>query len=144
MTQAATSSKNKTVSVHGGKSRKPKAKTGDAYATLNIIPDWAVVPELKQLRFADMVESHIRLTATKKECEDKIKKLQIEIEAALVASGLEKVTYDGRPVQVVNATSGARVVPEKLLVAGVAAETIAECTEPGKEYSYVLVGKQGK
>lgn len=129
------------IAANKAKANAPKPDKSTVFDSLNIVPDWDASQELKQLRFGDTVESYLRLKATKEECEAKMKALTVDIQAALTVAGLEKVRYEDRPVQIVNSNTGSKVVPEKLLAKGVSADLIAECTEPGKPYSYVLVGK---
>jgi hypothetical protein len=127
-----------------GKQARSKENRGEVFESIGVIPEWNASQELQQLRFDAICERLSRLQGQKKDLEEIIKRLQIDAEAALVTAGLEKVTWDGRTVQVVHSKSGSKVIVEKLVTMGVDPDLIAECTEPGKEYTYVLIGKPGK
>lgn len=123
----------------------PKPKAPTPAATLpDFVPAWDQYPELKQLNFGSLLEQRTRLKDEIKFRESKIRDMDTEIEAALAVAGAEKVTWEDRPVQVVQSNSGAKISAQKLLMNGVPAGVIADSTEPGKAYSYLLVGKPGK
>lgn len=119
------------------KKAKPLPSAADA-------PEWDQYPELRELGFADLVAKRLDLKSEIDFRAARLKDLDIEIQSLLAVAGTEKVTWEGRPVQMIHSRSGSRIVAEKLLLAGVAASVISDATEQGKEYSYLLVGKVGK
>jgi hypothetical protein len=110
-------------------------------AKLDIVPDWDQLPELKELSFDELAEKRQKLYDEIEFRKSKMKELDEEISAALAVAGTEKVIWEGRPVQIVHSRSGSKIVGEKLLMLGVAADTIAQATEEGKPYEYVLFGR---
>jgi hypothetical protein len=141
-TAARQTSKPKQTTTGAGKAAiKEQRKQVDALEKLGMVPEWKEVPELRQLHFGALVEKRTLLKDEIKFRESKVKELDEEIQAALAVSGVEKVIWEDRPVQIVESKSASKVVPEKLLLLGVPADTIAQATEPGKPYSYLLVGK---
>lgn len=112
-----------------------------ALESLGIVPAWSEFKELKQLGFDKLVETRVRLKDEIEFRTQKVKELDDEISAALAVSGAEKVLWEDRPVQIVHSRSGSKIVAERLLEHGVPASVIADSTEPGKEYQYLLVGK---
>lgn len=125
--------------------RKSKAKSHQSVAAsmakLDIVPDWDQLPELKELSFDELAEKRQKLYYEIEFRKSKMKELDEEISAALAVAGTEKVIWEGRPVQIVHSRSGSKIVGEKLLMLGVAADTIAQATEEGKPYEYVLFGR---
>lgn len=118
-----------------------QAKTVQSIEKLGLVPEWSEYKELRDLGFDRLVETRTRLKDEIEFRQKKIKELDDEIQGALAVAGAEKVTWEDRPVQIIHSKAGDRVIPEKLLLAGVPADTIADCTEIGKQYSYLLVGK---
>jgi len=108
---------------------------------LGVVPKWDSLKELKQLRFGQMVEKRTQLMDEIKFREAKKGELDEEISAALAVAGVEKVEWEDRNVQIVHKAGARKIVAEKLLERGVDADVIAESTEEGKGYSYLLVGK---
>jgi hypothetical protein len=125
-----------------GKLAKQQADTVEALETIGVVPVWTEYRELKQLGFGDLVEKRTRIKDEIDFRKKKMDELDQEIAAALMVAGTEKVTWEDRPVQIVHSRSGSKIVPEKLLEYGVSASVIRDSTVPGKEYQYVLVGKE--
>lgn len=137
------SKKNQVIGATARKKDKAKA-TGTVLASLNIVPDWDQVEQLVELDFDRLTEERTKLMAEIAFREAKRKDLDEKIMSLLAVSGVEKVTWQDRPVQIVTSNSGARIKGEKLLLLGVPADTIAQATEPGREYQYLMVGKPEK
>lgn len=114
------------------------------YLAEGLSPQWDQYPELVGLEFDQIIAKRVDLKAEIDFRTKKLKEMDEEIQSQLAVAGTEKVTWEGRPVQVVHSRSGSKIVAEKLLLAGVAASTIAEATEEGKPYQYLLVGRPGK
>lgn len=131
----------------GGTSVTAKAGaigTGRGLDMLGIVPEWSRFPELKELSFGQLCEKRQILHDEITFRESRQKALDEQIEAALAVAGVEKVVWEDRPVQIVHKSGSAKLVPEKLLEAGVPASTIAACTTVGAGYSYLLIGKPKK
>lgn len=144
-TRAKTQSKaSPVVTKAKSKIKQSHQSTGAAMAKLDIVPDWDQLPELKELDFDSMAERRQKLYDEIEFRKAKMKELDEEISAALAVAGTEKVIWQDRPVQIVHSRSGSKIVGEKLLMLGVPADTIAQATEEGKEYSYLLFGKSKK
>lgn len=124
--------------------KKKQATTTQALESLGIVPSWTEYKELRMLNFDDMVEKRTQIKDEIEFRKAKLDQLDDQIQAAMAVAGTEKVLWEDRPVQVVHSRSGSKIVAEKLLISGVSADVIAECTEAGKEYSYLLVGKPSK
>lgn len=118
--------------------------TGRGLDMLGIVPEWSRFPELKDLDFGRLCEQRQILYDEITFRESRQKALDEQIEAALAVAGVEKVIWEDRPVQIVHKSGSAKLVPEKLLEAGVPASTIAACTTVGAGYSYLLIGKPKK
>ena len=123
---------------------KPRPAARPAATLPDVVLRWDAYPELVTLGFASLVEKRTLLKDEMEFRKKKIDEIDVEIQAALAVAGTEKVVWEDRPVQVVHSRSGSKIVAEKLLMAGVPAQTIADATEEGKPYQYVLVGKPGK
>jgi hypothetical protein len=124
------------------KSSIPKPRPhSDVLADLGVVPVWESYPELVDMGFGALVEKRTQLKDEMEFRKKKIEEIDLEIQAYMTIAGAEKVTWEDRPVQVVHSRSGSKIVAEKLLMAGVAAQTIADATEEGKPYQYVLVGR---
>lgn len=121
--------------------RKKAKQRNEVLESLGLVPAWDSVGELRDLDFDKLVEKRTRLMDEIRFREEKRRELDEQIMAALAVSGVDKVTWEDRPVQIVNSRGASKIVPEKLLMHGVSADVIADSTEPGKEYSYLLVGK---
>jgi hypothetical protein len=121
--------------------KKSSAQKAATFKDIGIVPVWSEFKELKQLGFDKLVETRTRIKDEIAFRTEKLKELDDEISAAMAVSGAEKVLWEDRPVQIVHSKSGDKIVAEKLLMAGVSADVIAASTEPGKPYSYLLVGK---
>lgn len=106
--------------------------------------EWSRYAELKELAFGRLCEQRQRLDDEIKFREVNKKLLDEQIEAALAVAGVEKVTWEDRPVQIVHKSGSTKIVAEKLLEAGVPASTIAASTVTGNGYSYLLFGKAKK
>jgi hypothetical protein len=135
------------ASPANAKRGKPKSnghERAEVLDSLGIVPKWDSVKELKQLHFDKLVERRTLLKSEIEFREAKVKDLDEEILAALAVGGVEKVEWEDRNVQIVTKRGASRVVPEKLLEHGVAADTIADCTVQGNEYSYLMIGKPKK
>lgn len=130
--------------MEAGSGQRKKKSSPAAISDLGVVLGWDTYPELVQLNFGQLVE---RRTQLKDEIEFRKRKmddLDQEIQALLAVAGTEKVTWEDRPVQIVHSKSGDKISAQKLLLAGVPAQTIADATEQGKAYSYLLVGKVSK
>lgn len=114
------------------------------YLAEGMSPAWDQYPELVGLEFDQLVAKRVDLKSEIDFRTAKLKDLDVEIQSQMAVAGTEKVSWEGRPVQVVHSRSGSKIVAEKLLLAGVAASTIAGATEEGKPYSYLLVGRPTK
>lgn len=140
-TNTSETTKNKTVSAHG--KGKPKTKTTAAIMdTLGIVPNWDTSDTLVQVEFGDRAREYFETKDKMDALAIKVKRLSKEMEADLVVAGLTKVMWNGRPVQIIESCSAARVDPAKLLSMGVDADIIAACTEAGKPYQYVKGGDE--
>lgn len=127
------------------KSAGEEGRTGaEVNESLGIVPSWDTYPKLKTLGFYSLVDKRVNLHSEIEFRKLKMKELDIEIQAAMLAVGTEKVTWEDRPVQIVTKSAADRISAEKLLKQGVEADVIGAATEPGKEYSYLLVGKPPK
>lgn len=116
-------------------------RTAEVMADLGVVPEWSTIKELKQLHFGHLVEQRVQLRDEIAFRDAKVKDLDEEIQAALAVSGVEKVQWESRPVQIVHKEGSSRIVAEKLIMLGVDADTIAQATEKGKPSQYLLVGK---
>jgi hypothetical protein len=126
----------------GGKSSTPPARPhSDALADLGIVPSWDSYDILRDLKFGSLVEKRTQIKEEMDFRKQRLEEIDKEIQAYMTVAGTEKVTWDNRPVTIVHSRSGSKIVAEKLLMAGVAAQTIADATEEGKPYEYILVGK---
>lgn len=126
------------------KARKSKPKpqpSGTSFAALDVVPEWSQLPELVELGFEALAEKRQKLDDEIKFRKSKMAEIDLEISAMLACAGTEKVTWQDRPVQIIHSNSGARVVPETLLMLGVPADTIAAATKEGKQYEYLSFGK---
>jgi hypothetical protein len=123
---------------------KKKAAVQEALADLGIVPKWEQFKELKQLGFARLCEKRQTLHDEIEFRKTKMAEIDEEIEAALGAAGTEKVIWEDRAVQIVTKEGSRKLSAQLLLNKGVEADVIAECTEQGKSYSYLLFGKPKK
>lgn len=118
------------------------------------VPDWESIPELKKwkqqieirgekktLTFDQMVSKYKDLDAEIEYRKNQQVALKESIESAVLVSGEEKVLCEGYRVARITKRGSRKIVAEKLLEKGVSAQTIAECTEIGKEVSYVEIKK---
>ena len=144
-TTATQKSKGKTATIPSApktkKSKQAAQPSGNTFAQLDIVPEWDQLPELVELDFADYAEARQKLKDEIEFRQKKLKEIDLEIMSLLAAAGTEKVMWEDRPVQIVHSNSGDRIRGEKLLMLGVPADTIAQATEPGKPYDYLLFGK---
>ena len=127
-----------------GKKTKATKPSGATMEQLGIVPDWDQLPELVELDFDEYAERRQKLKDEIDFRQAKLKELDVEIMSRMAAAGTEKVIWEDRPVQIVHSNSGDRIKGEKLLMLGVPADTIAQATEPGKPYEYLLFGKPSK
>jgi len=140
--QAARTAATKNKVVSAAKPVKKKAApTGTTFEQLDIVPQWDQLPELVELDFELLAEKRQKLHDEIKFRQTKLKELDEEIMSQLAAAGTEKVLWEDRPVQIVHSNSGPKIKGEILLMLGVPADTIAQATEPGKPYEYLLFGK---
>lgn len=134
----------KTPTAKKSKSKQAAPLSGNTFAQLDIVPEWDQLPELVELDFADYAEARQKLKDEIEFRQKKLKEIDVEIMSRMAAAGTEKVMWEDRPVQIVHSNSGDRIRGEKLLMLGVPADTIAQATETGKPYEYLLFGKPAK
>lgn len=90
--------------------------------------------------FAELIAEKLKLDAQKKTAEERLKVLGPEIEAMLAASEVEKVALeDGFVVNRRGGTSQSSISATKLLAAGVSMQTIADCTNEGTPYTFIVI-----
>jgi hypothetical protein len=121
-------------------------------------PEWDSIPELKRFRheivgkdgkkaklsFDQMVVKYKELDAEIK-FREKIKAdLKDGLEAAMLIADCTECECEGYPVQRITKQGSRKISVERLLGAGVLADTIAQCTEIGPEVTYVQIGKPKK
>jgi hypothetical protein len=141
MVTAQKAQKSDPVAKTRAKTQASKQTKAATLESLGIVAEWSEYKELKQMKFAELLEARTRIKDEIEFRKAKLDKLDEEIQVAMMVAGTEKVNWEDRPVQIVHSRSGSKIVAEKLLMNGVSADVIAESTEPGKEYSYLLVGK---
>lgn len=96
--------------------------------------------------FERLVDEKIDLDRQKKIIEDRLKQIGPELEATLMAEGVERVAYrDGITVKIGKGRAPSKIVAAKLLEQGVAADIIAAATVDGAEYTFaqVVIPKDG-
>jgi hypothetical protein len=115
----------------------------EALEELGNVPDSRDVFYNHQLAaFGRYMEQRIAVTESLKELEDEKRRLDTEITALMTQHNTIKVMHIGRPVSLMEG-SRSSLNKEKLLLKGVAATTILECTDHSS-YTYLLVGKPKK
>lgn len=106
-----------------------------------IVEDAANFPQLAELEFSQLVDEKVQVDDQFKQLKARQKELGAAIEAALAVINRKAIHYGSVTVTVVNSQSASQVSRQKLLDAGVSADVIAECTEPGNPFSYVKIMK---
>ena len=135
-----------------GLSKSAQAKLAAEIANNRPTPEWDSIPELKkwkeELSFKgkDVRMSFDELVTKYKDIDSEIKfreslkdSLKVAIEAAMLMSEQEKVACEGYNVSLVTREGNKKISAERLLGAGVSADTIARCTEQGKSSTYVSI-----
>lgn len=123
---------------------KPTARevaTRKALDDLGIVTEWNTHKELKSRKFGDLCEQMALLKAEIALREEKLSAIKDSIDIALACAGTEKVIWEDRPVQRITKCGAARIDGQKLVEKGVDPVLVASCTVPGKEYSYIDMGK---
>lgn len=123
-------------------------------------PDWKNVDELKEMNY--VVESEVPgkrrqilnfeqsvLMIKTLEEEVKVRQTRIDdiheaVQAALLLSGEKRVRVGDYVPQMVERKGNKKIVPEKLLAAGVSPQIIAEATEIGKSSTFMTIKKEEK
>lgn len=97
--------------------------------------------DTKTMNFEDMVTKYKDLSAEIEYRESIQRQLKEQIETAVLVSGEDAVSCSGYKVQRITKQGAKKLNQEKLLLKGVSALVIAECTDVGKESSYVSITK---
>jgi len=114
----------------------------EAMETLGEVPDYRDAFAGADLRsFSHYLEQRIEVASTIETLEKEKKRLDDEIRSLLEGQGIAKVAYEGRPVGIVQNSGQPRINAKKLLLAGVTATVIENCTDR-TPYSYLLIGKK--
>lgn len=103
----------------------------------------AVAPDFREVitdaaTFSRLLEHRMALKVQIKEMEEELKELDPKITQMMVDSDTVSVTYDDKPVTIVE-TRRRNLSKEKLIERGVPASLVAECTTESV-YSYLKVG----
>ena len=134
-------------------SRVQQAKLAAEIEQSRPTPEWDSIPELKKWRekirqkdnrdrtmsFDELVVRYKELKAEMDFREAQLKPIKTALSAAMLVSGEEKVVCEGYNVTLVTKSGSRKISAEKLLAAGVKADTIAACTEIGDESQYVMI-----
>jgi hypothetical protein len=92
-------------------------------------PDWASTGLNKYKQVPRMVREQAAIAAQIRALEEKNKELKTKIELALVESGVDKTSVDGRyRIQIIKTAGAPRIVKEKLLELGVPQKVIDKAT----------------
>ena len=133
-------------------SRTQQAKLAAEILATQPTPDWDSVAELKKwrstielkgekktLKFDDLVNKYKDVDA-EISYREKIKDaLKMEIQAAILVADIQKVSCEGYSVSLVERKGSRKIMPEKLLEAGVTAMQIAQATEIGPSSQYIQI-----
>lgn len=134
-------------------SRAAQTKLAAEIAANAPTPEWDSIPELrkwkesitlkggekKTLTFDQLVTRYKDIDAEIKYRESIKDEIKTALEAAMLVSEQEKVLCEGYGVSLVTREGSKKISPEKLLAAGVGADTIAKCVEVGKSSTYVSI-----
>ena len=117
-------------------------------------PEWDSVPELKKFKQEltikgdkkrmsfDALVIKYKEISSEIDFREKIKaELKESIEAAMLLSDEKSVLAEGYKINLITKQGNKKISAERLLGAGVSADTIARCTEVGKESTYVSISK---
>jgi hypothetical protein len=111
----------------------------EAKEQIGIIPDSSEVFGKRAATFDNIVEERTQMKAVMKGLEEELKVLDKKIETFLADTPSKTVLSNGSRVTQCQNPGQSKLSKELLIEAGVAATVIAECTIPGKAYSYILV-----
>jgi hypothetical protein len=111
----------------------------EAKEQIGIIPDSSEVFGKRAAIFDNIVEERTQMKAVMKGLEEELKVLDKKIETFLADTPSKTVLSNGARVTQCQNPGQSKLSKELLIEHGVAATVIAECTVPGKAYSYILV-----
>lgn len=106
------------------------------YEIANPLPESAPI----QLNYAQCVAMYKSLDRECKERKERMEDIRVNLQAALLLSGVKKVMAVGIPCQIVEKAGNKKISAAKLMAKGVSAQIIAESTEVGKGSNYLLIG----
>lgn len=103
-------------------------------------PRYEAYPLLNSPEFNELVTEKATLDIQKKVAEERLKEIGPEIEAMLMGAGVDAVGWgEGFTVKIGRGRAADKIVPTRLLEAGVTVEQIAAATEEGKPYTFAQI-----
>ena len=103
------------------------------------ITAWSDHSALLELDFNTKLERRRELTAIIKDAETELDDLNKDLQAAMAVADVTKVVWNGMTASIRNGSSPSKVDKKLLIQRGVDPDLIADCTIPGKGYSYFFL-----